>query len=154
MIEITTYDKKYRDDVINLIEEILKNEYHRNIDTTDLYNIEEEYFKHKGIFWIALDENKNLVGTIGLKDYNNNVAYLKRLYVKKEFRKQGIGGKLIDVFLEYAKENNFKEIYLATVSNRLNVMKFYEENVFERIEAMPEYIPVLSGQDAFFRHEL
>lgn len=56
-------------------------------------------------FWIAVDNSNNIVGTIGiLNDKISNTAKLHSLYVKKEYRKNGIATVLYNYGIDFAKK--------------------------------------------------
>ena len=60
----------------------------------DIGRIEEYYAKKQGGFWIALKEG-NLVGMYGLEAVSNTNMELRRMYVARSHRKQGIAQKLL-----------------------------------------------------------
>src|SRR5688572_9046524 len=57
---------------------------------------------------------------------------IENLYVAPQFRKQGIGGKLIDELLRQAKQNGvaYARLYSATKDLR-GILKFYERHNFQ-----------------------
>lgn len=66
----------------------------------DLLDIEVNYFDKGDMFWLALDEQKRVVGMLGTKTVSPTEMWLKRFYVKPEFKRQGIGSTLIGVAFE------------------------------------------------------
>ena len=58
----------------------------------DLGNIYDHYFK-EGIFFVAIFDG-NIIGCLGAEKHNDFTFRLKRLSVKKEYRKQGIAKEL------------------------------------------------------------
>jgi N-acetylglutamate synthase-like GNAT family acetyltransferase len=108
-------------------------------DRPDIYNISGTYQKDADSnFWLALN-NEELVGTVGLLNKTDKVAYLKRMVVKKEFRKQSLGQQLLQTAIMFAKKHGFKTIYAGTVSENPDAIKFYEHHGFLRCnDALPD----------------
>ncbi len=89
--------------------------------TVEYFNevfVKNEDFNFEGVF--GAFENDELVGyAMGFirnqtLSNPNSPAYLNAFIVKKAFRKQGIGDKLINCIEEFAKKNNKKSIMAAS----------------------------------------
>jgi len=143
MIKIIPYSEEYKEDVISLILNIWENEFdYKGLDRPDMHNIPEFYQKDKDSnFWIAL-KNNQLIGTVGLIKISKNLANLKRMAVKQGFRKQGLGEKLLQTILKFAKEHNIKTIYAGLVPENTNAIKFYKKRRFKENSFVPEGIVV------------
>lgn len=132
-IVVTEYTDSYKDKVINLVglclvdQEVIA-ETDLPIDDDDLQNIPEVY-KGKSRFWVALDGDK-VVGTVGILDRGENTAKLRRMFVQKEYRGTGLGQKLLDTALTFAKEVGYAKIKLNTHVNMKRAHHFYEKNKF------------------------
>ena len=50
---------------------------------------------------------------------------LKRLYILEEFQGRGVAQKLMDFFLAYATEYNFKAVWLGVWEDNFRAQKFY-----------------------------
>lgn len=150
-MKIIIYSDKYKDKTIELIFDILENEFshHSKSGRPDLQNIPEEYQKNNGNFWIAI-ENENVVGTIALRNCDAKVGFLERMYVKKELRRAGLGKKLLSALIDFAKDKNYKEIFLSTWDEAISANNFYIKNGFKRIEALPDNIANRSSSDTVF----
>lgn len=57
---------------------------------------------------------------------------LNDLYVEKEFRKKGVGEKLIRTTMNFAKENQAKFVELSTAVDNFTAQKLYEQIGFEK----------------------
>lgn len=143
MIKIIPYSKKYKKEVISLILNIWENEFdYKGVERPDIYNIPEFYQKNiDSNFWVALSDNE-LIGTVGLIKKSGNSAFLKRMAVKKEFRNQGLGEKLFQTILKFAKKHNIKTIYVGTVPENTEAIKFYKSHGFKENSFVPEGIVV------------
>lgn len=144
MIEVKAYCNDDKKQVIDLVLHCqndgtrpLVNEY----DQPDILNIMEEYFNVGGYFWVA-KENDKVLGSIGLMNYGNGVAILKKFFVYEAYRgaPHHLGKKLYDKFLEYANEIGIKTIILDTPKNTERAHRFYEKAGFEKINK--ELLPV------------
>lgn len=71
------------------------------------------------------------------EDYNNfpeikkwKALELKRIYVLKEFLGKGIAQKLMDFFLDFAKEKKYEVVWLGVWEHNIRAQKFYEKYGF------------------------
>lgn len=141
MISIVPYTEKYKDDMVHLVLDVYEKEFNfLGYDRPDIYKISDTYQKSSNCnFWVALADEE-LVGSIGLLAKTESLAYLKRMIVKKEFRKQGLGQKLLQTALKFAKKHNFKSIYAGTVQENPNAINFYKHHGFVESDNIPEDI--------------
>ena len=156
-ISIQTYSSAYQQDVIDLILSIQQNEFGVAITLEtqpDLKNIPSFYQKEAGNFWVAIIENK-IVGTIALLDIGNNRGALRKMFVHKSYRgkEYRVGQGLLNTLLEWARQNNFKEILLGTTEKFIAAQRFYEKNGFEKIDKqlLPKEFPVMEVDVKFYR---
>ena len=85
-------------------------------------------------YWVAIDENENLIGGVGIGKLDGvaGVCELQKMYCLPEARGTGVSHKLIEIALTYAK-NYYSRCYLETLENMVAAQKFYEKYGFERI---------------------
>lgn len=102
------------------------------IDDADLQNI-FEYYSGKSRFWVAEQAGK-VIGTIALKDNGVGIGKLRRMFVLHALHGSGVGQKLLDTALSYAKNNRFIKIILNTHANMKRAHRFYEKNGFILVE--------------------
>ena len=141
MFRIISYEDKYKDETIKLILPILEDEFDFDgIDRPDLWNIPEVYQQEKSDFWLAVVNDK-VVGTIALKNYGDGRGYLKRMYVDQSMRRQGLGQKLFNHLVEFAKHHSFRKIYVGTEEEFAGALQFYQKNGFEIIKKLPDDLP-------------
>ncbi|MBU0756750.1 MAG: GNAT family N-acetyltransferase [Nanoarchaeota archaeon] len=154
-IKFIQYQPKYHYQVYNLIKSILDSEYAHVICAGkygDLDKIEENYIKDGGIFWLALDNN-TVIGTIALRNYGLSRGLVKRMYVKKEYRRQGIGKRLMKTLLDFARKNNYTKLYLGTTEDMEDAIRFYSKMGFKKIKSLPKDIPECRGT-VFFEYSI
>ncbi len=86
--------------------------------------------------WIIQDGDKNVIGAL----YGDSVwdwVHVDILFVKKEFRKQGIGRQLMETVEAYAVANSVVGIRLSTTS--WQAPKFYEKLGYEHYATFDDY---------------
>jgi len=149
----------YQQQVIDLILDIQRNEFHVRItlaDQNDLLTIPSFYQNGKGNFWIALHEEK-VVGTIALVSFSPTQAALRKMFVHKDFRgkETGTAQQLFNSLLEFAREKGILEIYLGTLGHMHAAHRFYRRNGFVEIrkEDLPEKFPSVHVDSVFFKKE-
>lgn len=124
-MEIKLFEQKYRDDMIFMILEA-KNALGRIPRLNeDLLDIVANYISIGNMFWIAIDDNDRVIGSIGTKIVSKNEMWLKRLYVKSTMKRQGIGKKLYKRAEEFAKQQDIDTIYTRFSSDYVEAQKFY-----------------------------
>jgi GNAT superfamily N-acetyltransferase len=134
-MEIKIFEEKYRDDMIFMILEA-KNALGRIPRLNeDLLDIVGNYFSTGNMFWIAIDDNDRVIGSIGTKIVSQNEMWLKRLYVKSTMKRQGIGKKLYKMAEEFAIQKGIDTIYTRFSSDYVEAKKFYPSIGF--IETAP-----------------
>ena len=67
-------------------------------------------------FFVA-ESNGDIVGVCGIEKLDE-YGLLRSTAVVKSFRHQGIGRKLVETTVEYAREKGLKELYLLTPSKK------------------------------------
>lgn len=60
-------------------------------------------------------------------------AYVSRLIVKKEYRKQGIGKKLVDYICNTAKNEGFSELSIGVDLDNYPALKLYINEGFDKV---------------------
>lgn len=134
-MKIICFEEKYRDDTIFMVLSA-KNALGR-IPTLneDLLDIQKNYFDKKQSFWIALDEFDRVIGCIGTKVNEYNQLFLSRLYIKYDYKRKGIGSKLLDIAENFAKEKGYKEIHVHLGKDYLESHIFYPKHGYVEYKA-------------------
>jgi len=134
-MQIITYQEKYKQQIIDLILDIQNNEAKINLsleEQPDLLDIPTCYEKDGGEFWLAV-EGDTLIGTLALMNKGNGNAVLKKGFVRADYRKQGILGKLYATLQEFAKEQGLTTFFFDTPSVATNCHSFFEKRGYRRI---------------------
>ena len=105
--------------------------YVSNINESTDY-ISERMKNNESIIFIATNKQKEVMGFVQLYEtfgslHLGKIIILYDLFVKKEFRKYGIGIKLMKKSEEYAKSTGAKGIELSTAKDNLTAQSLYEK---------------------------
>ena len=140
-MKIIKFESRYRDDLIFMILEA-KNALGRVPGLNeDLLDIQKYYFDKGDMFWIALDDNNRVVGSIGYNSIeNSNDVVLHRLFVKYSLKHQGIGTDLLSTVERYLKSIGKTTIivHLGNKEHFYESWQFYPKHGY--IEYKPNYM--------------
>lgn len=94
--------------------------------------------------FIAEDDNK----PIGFLTFSVNLdtADLQDIFVAENSRKKGVGFLLVSEFIEYAKANDIKKLFLEVRESNAPAIKLYEKAGFTQISIRKKYYS--DGEDA------
>lgn len=120
-------------------------------DYPDLKDLEEYYHNKDGNFLVARINNE-VVGTVACERINDSTYILKRMFVKNQYRGQGIAQALLDELMkDFSTGTSF---FLSTNDALAHAAKnLYLRNGFERIgrESLPTGFPYFYEDDLFMR---
>lgn len=83
----------------------------------DLHHIDEVYLTNAGNFWLAWWDEVP-VGQVGAQDIGGAIE-LRRMYVRAEYRRRGIGARLIEALIAHCHCQNMTTIELWTENDGL-----------------------------------
>ncbi|ANE48179.1 GCN5 family acetyltransferase [Paenibacillus swuensis] len=135
---ITIYTEKYKEEIIKLILHVQNVEYGVGIsvkEQPDILDIHSNYIQDGGNFWVALNDNGEVVGSIGLQKQTDEVAILKKFFVYNEYRGKelAIGRGLYEASLDFAQKHGFSKLILDTPSIASRSHNFYKKVGFKEI---------------------
>ena len=84
-------------------------------------------------FWCAVDDEK-IIGTVGVKKLGDTLCELKAMYLFREYHGRGLGRRLAETAVNFARSSGFGSIVLDTVSTYENALALYKKMGFQRIE--------------------
>ena len=125
MIQYLPYDEKYQKQMYELFNELTQEEvFFKTLTEDEFCNklFKSPAFKSEGTF-VAIDGD-TVVGFIGgtVRDLDKgnpeSSGYMHTLVVKKSYRRQGIGGKLLELLENYFKEegkNSSRFVFLSGI---------------------------------------
>ncbi|CBZ49097.1 acetyltransferase, GNAT family [Streptococcus gallolyticus subsp. gallolyticus ATCC BAA-2069] len=156
-MQISIFEPKFNQAVIDLILTIQQEEFSLPISLTeqpDLLDIENSYQKQGGQFWVAINERKEVLGCIGLVALEQDNVALKKMFVSKNYRKAGLGKKLLKAFVAYCQKEQKKAIFLGTTTDFEAAQHFYRKFGFQSIESsnLPADFPRLAVDNRFYTY--
>ncbi|HTE31555.1 MAG TPA: GNAT family N-acetyltransferase [Chryseolinea sp.] len=102
--------------------------------TTDaLYEL---FRQERSVYYVA-EANGKLVGGAGIfptEGLPADTCELVKMYLLPEARGTGLGRRLIEMSLAYAKEAGFKKVYLESMPELQQALKVYEKFGFEYLK--------------------
>jgi putative acetyltransferase len=99
---------------------------------SDLQDIELSYIACGGIFDVLIDENGQLIGSVGLFPVSRSVCELRKMYLAAPARRLGFGRWLLEHALSRARELGFARVVLETASVLRAAVALYERYGFRR----------------------
>ena len=102
--------------------------------SSDLDDVQAHYFDDNGIFLVLTDDDK-VVGSGAIQRLNNDICELKRMYFLREYRGQGLGFKMTQMLLDFAREAGYKKVRLDTREEMKQALKLYKRLGFYAIES-------------------
>ena len=137
-MKIIHFEESYRDDLIFMILQAKDALGRKPGLNEDLLDIKSNYFDKGGRFWIAIDENDRVIGSIGyVRVDGTNEAFIHRLFVKVVEKHKGIGTALLKVAEEYMKNNKIlvSKVHLGTPKEDwFESYSFYLKHGYEEYE--------------------
>ena len=95
-----------------------------------------ELFQAPGSYYFVATINNELVGGCGIFPTENlplGTCELVKLYLKASARGTGLGKKLMQEAMQWAKENGYTQVYLESMPELSKAVSIYENVGFERI---------------------
>jgi GNAT superfamily N-acetyltransferase len=80
------------------------------------------------------EQDGNIIGSVTLVKKSATVAKLRMLYVEPTARGLGLGGRLVQECIRFARETGYRKITLWTNSILLAARKIYQREGFRMIK--------------------
>ena len=126
--------KKITEDYINWLGMDLT---FQNIEN-ELTGFNKMYSPPKGCYLIAITENGNTAGGVGLRKFGSEICEMKRLYVYPDFSRKGLGEALCRELIKQAKRLGYKKMRLDTIGKLNAANRLYDKLGFYEIEPYRE----------------
>ena len=108
-------------------------------NTFNVALVQQELSNEDDKFYLALADGKAVGYLRFIEDYTHfskmrqwKSLELKRIYVDRGYHGKGVAQILLNIILEYAKENEYEAIYLGVWEHNIRAQKFYEKMGFVR----------------------
>ncbi len=129
-------NKQLKDILIEVLNEFEVPEEGTALGDDELNYMFESYNKKRHIYYV-LEINDVIMGGAGiapLKNSKKNICELQKMYFHKKARGKGLGKKMIQLCVDYAKNNHFELCYIETMPNMISAQKLYTSIGFEYID--------------------
>ena len=118
----------------------------------DTDHIDQVYLSGAGGFWLAWDVDEP-VGNVGAQDLGG-VVELRRMYVKPEYRRRGVGTMLVEALIRHCSDRGVKVIEVWTDFDGLG-QHLYRKLGFRQVEGRgPGFENALKRDEMRLRLEL
>lgn len=107
----------------------------------EIDDIEIQYARPAGCLYLAYKTSEKPIGCFGIRQWDKSTCELKRMYLKKQYRRLGIGELLLNKAIEAGYELGYKKIRLDTLPSMKSAIKLYERFGFKEI-APYRYNPI------------
>ena len=98
----------------------------------------EELDNYLSAFLVALDDNDKVAGYAGLQAVLDE-GYITNVAVRPDCRRQGIAGKLLQVFLDFAKGNHLAFLSLEVRASNYDAIALYGSRGFRSVGRRKNY---------------
>ncbi len=89
--------------------------------------------------WLLLaDHDEEVAGIACMQRIREDTGEIKRMYVRPEFRRRGIGRSLLEGLLAAAREMGYSRVYLDSVRFMKEAHALYHSLGFREIDPYPE----------------
>jgi ribosomal protein S18 acetylase RimI-like enzyme len=100
----------------------------------DIDDIEQAYMSNPGNhFWVAETvppadgKAAEVVGMIGVQHHEPGAAQIRRLRVREDLRRRGVGSRLMENALKFCHDHGYLKITLDTFVDREPALKLFEK---------------------------
>jgi molybdate transport system substrate-binding protein len=96
----------------------------------DLMDLDAGFFSRGGAFDVACAPDGTVVGCCGLKPMGHGSVELRKMYLRKDVRGQGVGRRLLERALALARAKGFARVELETASVLTEAIALYRKAGF------------------------
>lgn len=99
----------------------------------DLRDLSTHYFTEEddgGAFWVA-EIDQRLIGMVGVRKLGDSAAEVRRLRVDADYRRRGVGTRLMELALTFCQEHGYLKIVLDVRIERAPAIAMFEKFGFK-----------------------
>ena len=130
-VRIVRMNADHLDEVAELERICFSTPWSRNMLAEELDNL-------LSAFLVALDDHDKVVGYAGVQIVLDE-GYITNVAVRPECRRQGIAGKLLQVFLDFAKANHLAFLTLEVRASNYDAIALYGSRGFRSVGRRKNY---------------
>ena len=79
----------------------------------EMNDVQKNYFENGGVFLVAVEEG-HIIGTGAVKNLEDGVCEIKRLWLLSQYQGQGIGYRIMQKLIDFARQKKYKIMRLET----------------------------------------
>src|SRR4051812_47646709 len=131
-IKIRSYRPEDRDACRSLyVDGLVGGKIAANDTGLDIDDIPAAYLgSHDDHFWVAENPDGKIVGMIGVQRCEDSMGEIRRLRVRKDSRRRGVGSALMETAIKFCRERQFLKITLDTFMDRDPAIRLFEKFAF------------------------
>ncbi|WP_460969301.1 GNAT family N-acetyltransferase [Spirosoma migulaei] len=107
------------------------------LDTTAFQTVYQQNLSNPFIYYLVAESRDEVIGFVSchvqyLLHHSGKVGEIQELYVRPDVRNQHIGQKLVAELGALAIQENFVNLEVTTNQKRLDTVRFYERESFQK----------------------
>ncbi len=102
---------------------------------TSLAEFIERYNPDRNRVWVC-EHRERMIGSLVLQD-RGEAAQLRYFLLEPDYRRIGLGTKLMDSFMEFLHSSGYKSSYLWTAAQQVTAAKLYKRYGYQLTEEKP-----------------
>ena len=102
---------------------------------SDLDDVQSHYFDNKGTFLVLIDQER-VVGSGAIRRLSDDICELKRMWFLKDYRGRGLGTKMAQMLLDFARITDYKKVRIDMIDEQkqAQALKLYQRLGFYFID--------------------
>jgi len=132
-VKIRTYQPRDREVVKRLyVEGLIGGHIAPNDTGLDIEDVREAYLaSDQNHFWVAENMAGEVVGMIGVQILRESEGEIRRLRVRQDHRRRGIGAKLLETAIKWCQDRACLKVTLDTYMEREPALKLFDKFKFK-----------------------
>jgi GNAT superfamily N-acetyltransferase len=109
----------------------------------------------RNAFWVVepSDRDRRIVGTFGIECHDGDTTELRRMYLDKEWRGEGLAQRMLHTAETAAREFGFSRMIVSTADVQRAALRFYAKAGFKRVRSeIAEVMTVKQAGGGLLRH--
>ena len=131
-MEIRVFKEADSNQVRKLINSIMRQEFsdeEKVYFQDDLQNISKTYGGEKEVFFVA-EEANDIIGTVAIKEEEDGVALLRRLFVHSDYRSRKYGQTLLEKAIHFCQQQHYRIINFRSTNRMKPAIELCKKNGF------------------------
>lgn len=117
----------------------------------EISTLPRPYDDPDGRLLLARDESGRAVGCVGVRLHEGKACEIKRLYVRPDARRTGLGRSLMRYALDACRELGYSEVRVSTLPDRMSgALRMYRALGFEPTTPFEDHSHIEDGEAVLF----